>query len=70
MNNKAILTITEVAALTGFSEQTLYKWARMGFLPSKQFNRSIRFDPVDVDAFIKDANRKTPPMHKQPRRRR
>lgn len=48
----ALMTIKETSALTGFSEVTLYKWARINKIPSKRFGRSVRFSRRDIDAWL------------------
>jgi excisionase family DNA binding protein len=50
---RTILTVREVADLTGFSTVTIYKWARTGAIPSKKFGtRSRRFDRREIEAWI------------------
>lgn len=52
MTTRALLNAQEVADLTGFHPKTLYHWARTGYLPSRRFNRSIRFDHAEVTAWL------------------
>jgi excisionase family DNA binding protein len=52
-STRAILTVQEVADLTGFSPRTIYKWARTGAIPSKKFGtRSRRFDRREIETWI------------------
>lgn len=54
MNNERILlTVAEVAQLTGFSEGTLRHWISEGRIPVIRISaRCVRFRRSDVDAWI------------------
>jgi excisionase family DNA binding protein len=53
-NEKLLLTVREVAALTGFSEGTLYQWiSQRRDIPYVRISaRCIRFRRSDIDAWI------------------
>ncbi len=48
-----LLRASEVARRLGFSKQHVYTLAASGELPSIKFRRGVRFDPADVERFIK-----------------
>lgn len=53
MTGRQILTVREVADLTGFSTITIYRWARTGAIPSKKFGtRTRRFDRREIETWI------------------
>jgi excisionase family DNA binding protein len=48
-----LLSVPEAARrLGGIHPQTIYKWVKQGKLPFVSFGRSVRFDPIALDAFI------------------
>jgi len=54
---RALMSVREVADLTGFSTVTLYKWARTGAIPAKKYGtRSVRFDRREIEAWISKRN--------------
>jgi excisionase family DNA binding protein len=53
MERKELLTIEEVAELTGFSVGSLYHWVSQGRIPVIRFSaRCIRFRRSDIDAWL------------------
>lgn len=42
-----------VAIRLGFSPQTIVNWAKRGLLPAIFVGRHVRFDPQEIDEFIK-----------------
>ncbi len=42
-----------VAQRLSLDESTVRKWARTGRLPSYKMGRSVRFDPSEVDEFVR-----------------
>ncbi len=48
----------EVAAMLGLSKPHVYTMAAAGTLPSIKLGRAVRFDPRDVDRFIRDHRRR------------
>lgn len=53
MEHKQLLTVEEVAELTGFSAGTLYHWVSQGRIPVLRFSdRCIRFRRSDIDAWL------------------
>jgi excisionase family DNA binding protein len=56
MERKALLTVQEVAELTGFSVGTLYHWVSQHRIPFVRLSRRcIRFRRCDLDAWIREA---------------
>ncbi len=47
----------EVARRLGMSRSNVYHLATVGVLPSIKFGKAVRFDPKEVDAFIRDHRR-------------
>jgi len=52
-----LLRVEDVAERIGASKQTVYLLARENALPSVRWGRSVRFDPADVEAFIREHRR-------------
>jgi excisionase family DNA binding protein len=53
MEHKELLTIEEVAELTGFSVGTLYHWVSQGRIPVVRLSaRCIRFRRSDIDEWL------------------
>jgi excisionase family DNA binding protein len=53
MERKELLSIEDVAQLTGFSVGTLYHWVSEGRIPVTRFSsRCIRFRRSDIDAWL------------------
>lgn len=48
-----LLRVEDVAGRIGASKQTVYLLARENTLPSVRWGRSVRFDPADVEKFIR-----------------
>ena len=46
---KRLMTIQEVAELTGVSVTTLYKWVSQRKIPHIKMGRLVKFDPVKLD---------------------
>jgi excisionase family DNA binding protein len=56
---RELLRVPAVALRLGLSKQKIYALATSGELPSIRLGRSLRFEPRDVDRFIRDHRRKT-----------
>ncbi|MFA5786962.1 MAG: helix-turn-helix domain-containing protein [Actinomycetota bacterium] len=52
-----LLRAGDVAGRIGASKQAVYLLARENVLPSVRWGRSVRFDPADVEAFIREHRR-------------
>ncbi len=52
-----LLRAGDVAKRIGASKQTVYLLARENALPSVRWGRSVRFDPADVERFIREHRR-------------
>jgi excisionase family DNA binding protein len=52
-----LLRAGDVAGRIGISRQAVYLLARENTLPSVRWGRSVRFDPADVEAFIREHRR-------------
>ena len=48
----------EVARHLGMSRSNVYHLASVGALPSIKFGKAVRFDPMDVERFIRDHRRR------------
>lgn len=53
----SLLRAEDVARRIDASKQTVYLLAREKTLPSVRWGRSVRFDPKDVERFIRDHRR-------------
>ena len=49
-----------VAIRLGFSPQTIVNWAKRGLLPAIFVGRHVRFDPQEIDEFIKAGGVQSP----------
>ena len=54
---RTLLSPAEVAARLGLSRPHVYTLAAAGKIRSIKFGRAVRFDPKDVDRFIRDHRR-------------
>jgi excisionase family DNA binding protein len=61
INNKKYLMAQEVAERLAISFKTVYSLAKQGCLRSYKFGRLVRFDPDDVDDYIKQSLREPQP---------
>jgi excisionase family DNA binding protein len=53
MDDQRLLTIDDLAALTGFSVGTLYHWVSQKRIPVVRFSaRCVRFRRSDIEAWI------------------
>lgn len=55
--DKVLWTVREVSAVTGYAEDTVYKWARQGRLPSRRIGRNIRFVPREIEQWAERQKR-------------
>jgi excisionase family DNA binding protein len=53
----ALLSPAEVAARLGLSRPHIYTLAAAGKIRSIKFGRAVRFDPKDVERFIREHRR-------------
>ncbi len=53
-----LLTVREVAQRLRLSETHVYLMAQHGEIPCVKLSRAVRFDPADVDRFIRDHRRR------------
>ena len=54
---KGLLPPGKVAEMLGLSKPHVYNLAKGGELASIKFGRAVRFDPKDVDRFIRNHRR-------------
>lgn len=54
-------TAAQVAATLGISARAVYELAASGRLTFYKFGRAVRFDPADIDAYIKATAKPKPP---------
>ena len=56
-----LLRVEDVAERIGASKQTVYPLARENTLAAVRWGRSVRFDPADVERFIREHRREGAP---------
>ncbi len=49
----ALWTVSEVARFLGKSKDWCYRWAQAGRLPSVRIGANVRFDPHQIEAWVK-----------------
>ncbi len=54
-----LLTGKEAAKVLSVSERTLYALAKAGELPAIRIGRAVRYDPLDLRAWIEQAKEKS-----------
>jgi excisionase family DNA binding protein len=47
-----LVTAKEAASMTGLSSWTIYRWARMGLIPSIKLSRRRLFDLRELENFV------------------
>ncbi len=52
VDGRGLLTVRELAELLGICERTAFELTKRGKLRAVRFGRAVRYDPVDVAAFI------------------
>jgi len=52
-STRRALTVKEVANMLRISEQTVYRAASRGTIPSSKIGGSIRFNPASVAAYLR-----------------
>jgi predicted DNA-binding transcriptional regulator AlpA len=52
---KGFLNSADVARLVGVGQVTIWQWCKRGILPHWRFHRTLRFDPMEIGAFIDDS---------------
>lgn len=52
-----LLKVKDVARILSISERAVYHLAKKRTIPCIQWNKSVRFDPVDIARFIEDNRR-------------
>lgn len=60
-STKELLSPAEVAARLGLSRPHVYTLATAGAIRSIKFGRAVRFDPKDVERFIREHRREGAP---------
>jgi excisionase family DNA binding protein len=53
-----LIPVRAVAKRLGLSETHVYLMAQRGQIPCVKFAKAVRFDPADVDAFIRAHRRR------------
>jgi len=51
---KKLIGINELAEWLGISPKTIYSWVMMKRIPYVKLGRLVKFDPVDIEAWIKE----------------
>jgi excisionase family DNA binding protein len=52
-----LLTVRQAAKVLSISERTLFTLTQDGQIPAVRFGRSVRYDPVDLRAWINSAKK-------------
>ncbi|MCL5280495.1 MAG: helix-turn-helix domain-containing protein [Planctomycetes bacterium] len=52
-----LLTVRQAAKTLSISERTLFTLTQDGDIPAVRFGRSVRYDPVDLRAWINSAKK-------------
>jgi excisionase family DNA binding protein len=52
VKQQGLLTVRQVSDLLGICERTAFELTKTGKLPAVRIGRAVRYDPVDVAAFI------------------
>ena len=56
---KARLKMADLCAIYGVTRYTIWRWYRAGVIPAPiRVNRSLRWDPDEVEAALKSGDRK------------
>lgn len=58
---RKLLRAYDVGKLFGYSTQTIKKWAKRGQLPAVFLGRHIRFDPAEIENFIRNGGQRPSP---------
>lgn len=58
METKSLLTVKEVASILNCSPSTVYAKAGRGEIPSLKLGGMLRFDPAEIEEWIKKGRRK------------
>ena len=53
--HKRLLTVRELATMFRVTPDCIYRMARRRELPCLRFGRKLRFEPDDIERFLKDA---------------
>ncbi len=51
----SLLTPNQVAGLLNCKPSSVYSWANTGKIPAYKVNGLLRFDPVEIEKWIKDS---------------
>lgn len=51
---RELLTAEELAALLNVSEKTVYRWSKLGSLPSVRLGTTVRFEPAVVSMWLRE----------------
>lgn len=58
MEEKELLTTTEVAKWLKVAESTIRKWVHYGFIPYVKLGRAVRFREKDIEVWIEERTEK------------
>lgn len=53
-SRRELLTAEELAALLNVSEKTVYRWSKLGSLPSVRLGTVVRFEPAVVSMWLRE----------------
>lgn len=49
-----LITADDVAAMTGFTPNTIRRMARQGRIPSRRLGQRVRFVPAEIEQWLTD----------------
>ena len=55
---KILMSIEDVASLTPFSRQAIYKMIERGQIPARKLGRRIVFDPNELETWVRELRAK------------
>lgn len=53
-NKQRFLNVNDVAEYLGMSKDTIRAWTKQGHIPYYKFGRSVRFDMLQINAWIQE----------------
>lgn len=53
IHDRRLLSITELSIQLGVKHKTVYGWVNQRKLPFIKMGRLVRFDPVDIDEWVR-----------------
>ena len=54
-----LVGVKEISELLGIKLSTIYQWAELRQIPHIKLNGSLRFDPADIEKWVKSCKKET-----------